>query len=161
MTLDYDFEESLGYWLTLTTQALHRQVSQRLAPQGITFRQAQVIGWLVLEGKLSQAELVRRLMIEPPTLVRLLDRMEAAGWIRRTGDPHDRRRRIVRLTQQAVPIWEQIAVTLREVRHIAGRGLSAEEQTQLKYLLRRVLTNLEERPSRRRVSAAAQDAGTP
>lgn len=161
MTLNYDFEESLGYWLTLTTQALHRQVSQRLAPQGITFRQAQVIGWLVLEDQLSQAELVRRLMIEPPTLVRLLDRMEAAGWIRRTGDPHDRRRRIVRLTEQAAPIWEQITGTLREVRQIASRGLSAAEQAQLKHLLRRVLTNLEERPSRRRVSAAALDSGTP
>jgi MarR family transcriptional regulator for hemolysin len=154
MHTDYDFHESLGYWMTLSTQALHRTVSQQLAPHGITFRQAQVIGWLVLTGELSQGELVQRMMIEPPTLVRLLDRMEAAGLIRRDGDPHDRRRRIVRLTDEAGPMWEQIAATLRKVRKQAGRGLSPDELEQLKTLLRKVLANLDdERPARR--SAAA------
>jgi MarR family transcriptional regulator for hemolysin len=152
MPANYDFEESIGYWLTLATQALHRRVSQRLAPQGITFRQAQVIGWLVLEGELSQAELVQRLMIEPPTLVRLLDRMEAAGLIHREGDPHDRRRRIVRLTEQSTPVWEQIAKTLRQVRQIAVRDLSADELHELKRLLRLVLANLEEGLPRRRAA---------
>jgi MarR family transcriptional regulator for hemolysin len=142
MHTDYDFENSLGYWMSMATHALHRTVSHQLAPQGITFRQAQVVGWLVLEGELSQAELVRRLMIEPPTLVRLLDRMEDAGLIRRDGDPRDRRRRIVRLTDEAGPLWEKIASTLKQVRRLAGRGLSADEHEQLKRLLRKVHGNL-------------------
>lgn len=155
MHTDYDFHESIGYWMTLSTQALHRTVSQQLAPHGITFRQAQVIGWLVLTGELSQGELVQRMMIEPPTLVRLLDRMEGAGLIRRDGDPHDRRRRIVRLTDEAGPMWEQIAVTLRNVRKQAGRGLSPDELEQLNTLLRKVLANLDdERPIRRPAAAA-------
>jgi MarR family transcriptional regulator for hemolysin len=142
MTTDYDFEESIGYWLTLATQSLHRASSHQLAPHGITFRQAQVIGWLVLTGELSQGDLVRRMMIEPPTLVRILDRMEAAGLIRRDGDPLDRRRRIVRLTEQAEPVWSQIAATFRQVRQVAGRGLSADELNQLKELLQKVQANL-------------------
>jgi len=155
MQTDYDFENSLGYWMTLSTQALHRTVSHQLAPQGITFRQAQVIGWLVLTGELSQAELVRRMMIEPPTLVRLLDRMEDAGLIRRDGDPHDRRRRIVRLTDEAGPLWEKIAGTLKQVRRLAGRGLTSDEHDQLKRLLRKVHANLGgELPTPQTVSAA-------
>jgi MarR family transcriptional regulator for hemolysin len=139
---DYDFEESIGYWLTLATQALHRSASLELAPHGITFRQAQVIGWLKMTGECSQADLVRQMMIEPPTLVRVLDRMEAAGLIVRDGDPHDRRRRIVRLTEQAEPMWCLIADTCRKVREIAGRGLSADELALLRSLLQRVRTNL-------------------
>jgi MarR family transcriptional regulator for hemolysin len=82
------------------------------------------------------------MMIEPPTLVRILDRMEAAGLIRRDGDPRDRRRRIVWLTDEAEPIWAQIAATLRQVRQVAGRGLSSAELKQLKRLLQKVHVNL-------------------
>ena len=155
MHTDYDFEESLGYWLSITTQALHRRVSGQLTPHGITFRQAQVIGWLVLTGELSQADLVKRMMIEPPTLVRILDRMEAAGLIRRDGDPRDKRRRIVRLTEQAEPVWEQIADTLRQVRKVAGRGLSTAEFNQLKSLLQKVHGNLGDELAPKRIRPLA------
>ena len=44
--LIYDFEESIGYWLTMTTQAYHRAVGEELAPHGITYRQSMVLaGW--------------------------------------------------------------------------------------------------------------------
>jgi hypothetical protein len=67
--LQYDFEESIGYWLTMAHQAYHREFSARVAPHGITYRQAQVLGWLVVEGRLTQAELA--------TLRRLLSRVQA------------------------------------------------------------------------------------
>jgi len=139
---DYDFEESLGYWLTVTTQALHRRLAEELAPDGITYRQTHVIGWLKLRGELSQADLARLMMIEPPTLVRILDRMEQAGWIRRTGDPTDRRRRIVQLAPKAEPIWDRIADRARALREAAAAGLTPAEVNQLKRLLRRVHANL-------------------
>ncbi len=59
----YDFEESIGYWLTVVSQAYHRALNERLAPHGITYRQSHVIGWLMLEGELTQAELARKLSL--------------------------------------------------------------------------------------------------
>lgn len=138
----YDFEESIGYWLTVVTQAYHRALNERLAPFGITYRQSHVIGWLMLEGEMTQAELARRMMIEPPTLVRILDRMESLGWISRQDCPLDRRRKLIRLTDAAEPAWAKMVSVARQVRHIAGRGLSADEQYVLKDLLRRVRDNL-------------------
>ncbi len=138
----YDFEESVGYWLTQSTQAYHRVLSEWLVPQGVTYRQMQVIGWLKLSGELCQSELARRMMIEPPTLVRILDRMETAGWLRRSGDPLDRRRRIVLLTEEAEPVWEEIAACARQLRQVAVEGLTEDEARQLNRLLRRVSANL-------------------
>ncbi len=46
----YDFEQSIGYWLTQTTQAFHRVYNEQIAPHGITFRQSQVVGWLMKDG---------------------------------------------------------------------------------------------------------------
>ena len=59
--LEYDFENSVGYWLVRTAQACERAVSEELAPEGITYRQFQVLGWLVLEGDLAQNELAERM----------------------------------------------------------------------------------------------------
>jgi MarR family transcriptional regulator for hemolysin len=138
----YDFEESIGYWLTIVTQSYHRALNERLAPYGVTYRQSHVIGWLMLEGELTQAELARRMMIEPPTLVRILARMEALGWITRQDCPADRRRKLIRLTDSAEPVWAKMVTVGKQVRQIAGRGLSADEQYVLKDLLRRVRDNL-------------------
>ncbi len=118
----YDFEQSIGYWLTLATQAYHRAVSDEVAPHGITFRQSQVLAWLALEGELSQAELANKMMIEPPTLVGILDRMERDGWITRNNCPSDRRKKLIRATAAAEPVWEKIAEGGRRVRAARPKG---------------------------------------
>lgn len=140
---DYDFDQSICYWLTVTTQAVHRALDERLAPQGITYRQSQVIGWLARLGEATQSELAGRMMIEPSTLLRLLDRMEQARLVERIDCPSDRRRKLLRLRREAEPLWQRIAQTARELRAEAARGLSSAEQAQLRSLLQRILQNME------------------
>ena len=40
--IQYDFEASVGYWITLTSHFYQQQLNEELAPYGITFRQFQV-----------------------------------------------------------------------------------------------------------------------
>ena len=140
--LQYDFEESVGYWVTLVAQAFQKALNEELLPHGITVRQSQVLGWLVLEGKLSQVELAAKMMIEPPTLVGILDRMERDGWISRVGCPEDRRKKIIRIRPEAATAWEKIVQCARRVRGRATDGLSTQQLRTLKKLLRLVNRNL-------------------
>jgi MarR family transcriptional regulator for hemolysin len=141
--MQFDFEESVGYWLTVATQAYHRAVSEEVAPHGITYRQSQVLAWLVIEGELSQAELASKMMVEPPTLVGILDRMERDGWITRNCCATDRRKKLIRATAAAEPVWEKIAACGRRVRARATAQLTAEELRSLNEMLGRVLESLE------------------
>lgn len=152
--LQYDFEHSIGYWLTLATQSFHRAVSEEIAPHGITYRQSQVLAWLVIEGELSQAELACKMMVEPPTLVGILDRMERDGWITRNSCPTDRRKKLIRATDAADPAWEKIAECGRRVRAEATAGFDAEEVKTLNQQLGRILHNLE---ARKNVKCAVED----
>ena len=136
--LHHNFEESIGYWLTLTTQAYHRAVIAELEPHGITYRQSMVLGWLALEGELSQTELAAKMMVEPPTLVGILDRMERDGWISRHHCPSDRRKNLIRANPAAEPIWEKILECGARVRARATANLSERQLETLKRLLRRV-----------------------
>jgi MarR family transcriptional regulator for hemolysin len=147
--LDYDFENSVGYWVCQAAHVLQRAFNEELAPQGVTFRQAQVLGCLALEGRLSQTDLAERMRIEPPTLVGILDRMERDGWIRRDGDKADRRRKLVEATPAAKPVWNKIVSAAKRVRERATRDMTASQLAQLKKLLGVVQANLREAEQRR------------
>jgi MarR family transcriptional regulator for hemolysin len=147
--LEYDFENSVGFWICQASHALQRAFNEELAPQGVTYRQAQVLGCLALEGRLSQIDLAERMRIEPPTLVGILDRMEQGGWIRRDGDKSDRRRKFVRPTAAAKPIWSKIVAAAKRVRARATRGMTSTQLAQLKKLLAVVQTNLQEAAEQR------------
>jgi len=147
--LDYDFENSVGYWVCQAAHAFQRAFNEELAPEGVTFRQAQVLGCLALEGQLSQTDLADRMRIEPPTLVGILDRMERDGWIRRDGDKADRRRKLVRATRAAKPAWTKIVAVANRVRARATRGMTATELKQLKKLLAVVQGNLQATPAQK------------
>lgn len=140
--LDYDFDESPGFWLIMAAEAYQRAVNEELAPHGITFRQCQVLGYLSLEGPLSQCVLADRMRIEPPTLVGILDRMERDGWIRRESCADDRRRKQIHPTPAAEPVWATIIASAAHVRTRSVEGLSEAERAQLKNLLTKVRENL-------------------
>lgn len=142
--LEYDFENSVGYWVCQASHALQRAFNEELAPEGVTYRQAQVLGCLALEGRLSQTDLAERMGIEPPTLVGIIDRMEQGGWIRRDGDKTDRRRKYIEPTPAARPVWAKIVAVAKRVRSRAARGLSRSELAQLKRLLAVVQENLQQ-----------------
>jgi MarR family transcriptional regulator, transcriptional regulator for hemolysin len=150
--LEYDFDNSVGYWICQASQVFQRAFNEELAPQGVTFRQAQVLGCLALEGRLSQTDLADRMRIEPPTLVGILDRMERDGWIRRSADARDRRRKLIEPLPAAKPAWKKITAAAKRVRARATTGLTAAQLTQLKKLLSLVQANLEQ-------PTAAREAG--
>jgi len=140
--LSYDFEESIGFWTVMAAGAFRRAMNERLAPEGITYRQCQVLGFLVLEETLSQTELAERMHIEPPTLVGILDRMERDGWICRRPSPIDRRKNQIELTEAAAPIWQKITAHAKQVRAQASEGLTERQIETLKRLLSKVCENL-------------------
>jgi len=141
--LEYDFKDSLGYWLVTTAHLYQRAINDGLAPDGITYRQCQTLGYLAMEGPLSQSELATRMQIEPPTLVGVLDRMERDGWIRRDPCPLDRRRKLIHPTEHAEPAWAKIVECARRIRAQAASGLTKREQSQLKRLLEKVQNSLQ------------------
>ena len=139
---DYDFDESVGYWLTLTSQMYQRVFNEDLAPKGITFRQAQVLSYLGIDGPSTQAQLAERIGIEPPTLVGILDRMERDGLINRTSCTVDRRKKWIVPTAAAKPVWNKIAESGHAIRRRATQGLSAGDLVMLRRLLTQIQANL-------------------
>ena len=140
--LHYDFENSIGYWVCITSHAIRRALNAELTREGISFRQWEVLAWIALEGELSQARLADRLGIEAPTLVGILDRMERDGWLDRVPCPNDRRKKRIRASDKAEQAWSRMVECAHAVRARALQGISPEEVAMFKGLCTRIRENL-------------------
>ncbi len=142
--LEYDFQSSVGHSICMTAHLFERAINQELAPEGITFRQTQVLAWQALEGTaLSQSELAERMNIEPPTLVSVLDRMERDGLLVREACPNDRRKNLIRLLPKAETVWKTIVACAERVRERAVSEMATEDVQTLHRLLGQVQANLQ------------------
>ncbi len=141
--LEYDFQSGIGHSICMAAHLFERAMNSELAPEGITFRQGQVLAWQGMERRaLSQSELAERMNIEPPTLVSVLDRMERDGLLVREVCPSDRRKNLIRLLPKAAVVWQKIVASAERVRGRAVSGLSEQELAELHRLLEQVQANL-------------------
>jgi DNA-binding MarR family transcriptional regulator len=121
---------------------MRRDFERRSRSTGLTRAQWAVLAYLARSEGTSQAALAEMLEIEPITLVRLLDRLESAGWVERRPDPSDRRVRRLYLTETARPLMDQFQELAAATREAALSGLNETERRQLTALLTKVRTNL-------------------
>jgi DNA-binding MarR family transcriptional regulator len=140
-----DLERSFGFLLYDAARLLRRDFDRRARRIGLTRAQWSVLANLVRREGINQAGLADIMEIQPITLVRLLDRLEEAGWIERRPDPEDRRARVLRLTEKARPIIEQMRALAAETREQALQGFSPEERERMIDSLAQVRANLSPR----------------
>jgi DNA-binding MarR family transcriptional regulator len=91
---------------------------------------------------IHQGALAEKLDIEPITLTRILDRLEEAGLIERLLYRQDRRVRLLRLTQAAHPLIDDISAIGTLTRGEAMEGVSDEDRARLLDILLRMKANL-------------------
>ena len=140
--LEYDFENSLGFWICGAGHALRRSMNVELAREGITYRQWEVLVCVAL-GDSTQKQVADRLGIEAPTLVGVLERMERAGWLERFSCTSDRRKKRIRVTEKVKNVLQRMVECAHRVRAIARGDLTDEELKTLKSLCERILKNVE------------------
>lgn len=145
----YDPDRSFGFLLHDCARLVRRDFERRARAIGLTRAQWAAIAHLRRNEGCNQSTLADLLEVEPITLARLLDRMEASGWVTRRPDPRDRRARLVFLTDKAKPLIDQLADFSSETRLAALAGMSAAEQEGVIDMLIRVRANLSERDAAR------------
>jgi DNA-binding MarR family transcriptional regulator len=92
---------------------------------------------------LRPGDLAERLLVRPPSVTTLVDRLERAGLVRRDGVPEDQRAKVVVLTSAGHALLERVlAVHDGQIAAVMG-GLSAADQAQLGRLLYRMGRHLE------------------
>ena len=105
---------------------MRTRADQRARAQGMTRAQWVILFRLDMRPGLSQNELATQTEVEPITVARLIDRLEARGLVERRLDPQDRRVRRLHLTPAARPCLEQLHAYASDLRRTLTAGLDAE-----------------------------------
>lgn len=131
---------ALPSWLLGQTALLSQRIgNERLGALGASRHQVALLSALDEGEKVSQAELGRRLAIDPGDMVRLVGALEKEGWLQRAPDPGHRGRKIVTITPAGRRRLQQLDRATAEVQEDLLAPLSATDRETLIRLLTRVL----------------------
>jgi DNA-binding MarR family transcriptional regulator len=136
----FAIEDSLGYLLNRTARLMANELAERLRPAGVAIGQWAVLLFLWARDGLSQAELSRLVAIEPPTMVRTIDRMVRDGLVTRAPDPDDGRLSRIYLTERARSLRDELVPLAAAVNEEILQRLTANEARTLRRLLTKLLT---------------------
>ena len=119
---------NFGFVLKDLSRRYGLRFEERAREFSLTLPQCRALVRLERNEGVSQARLAELADVEPMTMVRILDRMEADGLLERRPDPADRRARRLYLTRKARPmldrIWRLADLTRAEVFAGVGRAQS-------------------------------------
>jgi len=140
--LNTDRLRAFGFLLKDVTRLYVQRFEQRARRFGITLPQCKALGLLSKNEGISQVRLAELADTDPMTLVRILDRMEADGWVERRPDPDDRRARRLYLTSKAAPFLDTVWHLADLTRAEAFEGISKKEREFFIGILQRIDANL-------------------
>ena len=135
-------KDTIGFLLNDAARLMRKDFERRTRSVGLTRAQWQTLFHLARNEGCNQVTLADLLEVEPITLARVIDKLEACGLVERRPDPSDRRARLLFLGERAHPLLEQLRALGAETREIALAGISEDERTLLMTLLTKMRANL-------------------
>ena len=127
-----------GRLLYSASAILRRAFDQALAPRGITALQASVLAFLDEVGHpITISQLARLLILESPSVSTMVDRLSERGLVERTRDPKDRRKTLVRFTQEGKRLLKSIREPGQQLHDEMFGVLTDEERQALRAILRK------------------------
>lgn len=140
-----DFQRDLLFLLHDVARLLRVEGDKRARAHDMTRAQWGILIWLEREPGISQKELSELLEVEPITVARLIDRLEARGMVERRPDPKDRRIWRLHLRPAARPLLHEIHGHRTEITEMLTQGIDPDElDTMVEALLRMKATLLQE-----------------
>ncbi|WP_369186701.1 MarR family winged helix-turn-helix transcriptional regulator [Streptomyces sp. R08] len=127
-------------------RAMGDRVEKAYVPHGISRGEFDVLATLRRADEpytLSPRELSATLMLTTGGMTGRLDKLERAGLLRRSPDPHDRRGLQVTLTEKGLALIDAAVGSGLATQTAALSGLDGEEADQLAGLLRKLLASTE------------------
>ncbi|NVK43595.1 MAG: MarR family transcriptional regulator [Oceanospirillaceae bacterium] len=135
-------ENALGFLFADITRLMRRHFQALDSDSGLTYSQARVLVNIArLEGR-RQVELADVMEIQPITLARLIDQLQAQSLVERRPDPKDRRAHRLYVTEAAAGPLQEIRKLGQSVYDRMLQGLDTPQRDALMSALKLIRGNL-------------------
>lgn len=120
----------------------HLLIGKLLRAAGLHPGQEMIMLRLWADGPQQPAALIRLLDSDAATMTRSVQRLERAGFVRRTPSPTDRRAVIIEPTQASQALRAQVEAIWPRLEALCTQGFSDDERAQAKGLFSAIERNL-------------------
>ena len=139
---DQSEHESIVFLFNAICKVQRGQLNDALNEIGLYAGQEMVLWQLWREDGLAQSQMVERICVQPPTISKMLDRLESAGLVLRRPDAEDSRVSRVFLTDQGRDKERAVCDIWIGLEQRMTANLTLEERVLLRRLLLHVSENL-------------------
>ncbi|MFD7415136.1 MarR family winged helix-turn-helix transcriptional regulator [Kitasatospora purpeofusca] len=131
--------QSLPTWLVGRVAARGRGlVADAIAAEGLKLMQHAVLAATAEYGPVTQADLGRRLSVDPKDMVGILNHLQHEGLVLRSPHPSDRRKNAVTVTPEGAAVLTRCGALAEAANAELLAPLAPEERAQLTALLTRL-----------------------
>ncbi len=135
----------IGYLMKVINDRIKVNADADLKEHNLTLTQSKVLAFLNRQGgRSTQKEIEDFLNVTHPTVVGVVTRMEANGFLESWLDPSDKRNKIVALTEAAHSTGLEMENKILEFERKMTRGLSDEQVAGFIDTLEHIYRNLSE-----------------
>ena len=136
--------EDIGYLIHKIDNKIKTNIDNHFKIHDLTFSQSQVLHLLGTNGgTVNQKQLQTMMNVSHPTMVGLVQRLEANGFVATAPDTMDRRNKIVSLTEEAVKFKEEMVRSAETFNRTMLDGINDEELSVVTRVLNKMIDNIE------------------
>ena len=133
-------DDYLSYLLARASHTVYREFHAQVQEAGLSPLEWRLLATLSDGDGLTIGELAREILAQQPTLTKLVQRMEKAGWVQRGEDPADARRTLVFETRQGRDTVAALLAEAKAHEHSLLQGFSERDVSALKKILRTLIS---------------------
>lgn len=139
----FDYEDSMGFAVYTASKNMQKAFDLELRSKiGISITQAKVLFALYGRPGFTLREVADKIGVESPTLVPVIDKMEADGYVKRKSDAQDRRVKRIHTTPKAGSLWNSMMECVAQIRKVSTKELSEQEIKSAIVTVKKISENL-------------------
>lgn len=139
----FNLDDCIAFITSRSAKKLAECFEKRLNYYNITRTQWIALYYIRMNHTITQKQLADKMALKEPTVVRLLDKMEALGWVKRINSENDKRIKLLSLTDEGQKIEAEMLAVAENFRNDVICNISPKALDTYKKVLDQMLSNIE------------------
>jgi DNA-binding MarR family transcriptional regulator len=137
----FDLDDCLAFITSRSAKIFAEALERRFRPYNVTRAQWIAMYYILKSESITQRELAEKMCIKGPTAVTMLHKMEADGFMLRSGNDTDKRVKHLKLTEKGMRLCTDLTPLVEEFKNDTIAGIDPEELQMMKRVLNTMVEN--------------------
>jgi len=137
----FNLDDCIAFITARSAKVFVKALEKRFRPYAINRTQWIAMYYIYTGGNITQRELADKMAFKEPTVVRMLQEMEAEGLVTRSGSEADKRVRRLALTEKGEGICKTLMPVVEQFKNDTVAGISQEDLNTLTVTLHKMVEN--------------------